>query len=378
MEINGSIFFVVIFAFLGLVFLQPVERFFLAAVSTANVYVPATQENNPPPVVSSGGGGGYYPTILTPIVPPTPPTPVIPGAKQPKQPNITKNPAVPPENVQQPLVATSLLPAAVADLSAKIPEFASVLSNLGVNNAEDVAGLSNYNIFLPGLKEITKNGAMPSDTVFVLLGNENIDASTKLNFSENATALQEVNVLTQKPMHLVVKPSGAIDSVAGYVLFNNFPVLKFTYSQNSNGVYSADINSPAVVGRYQIVTSINYANAKLGQKEIKTAMLTDPDGYIFEKTRDGELRISGAEASLYKLNDKGKYELWNANNYGQENPQSTNNTGNYSFLVPAGTYYLSVSSPGYYSYKSNSFSVIEGKEIHSNVALKKNLIYLRF
>ncbi len=377
MKISSGIFIVAILLVLGLITFQPAEKLFLAAVSNANVFVTGTQENNPPPVVSSGGGGFYYPTVITPTVPPEQkPTPPI--VKQPEQPNIAENPAQPvespvaiSENTQQPPTITSLLPLAVADLSARIPAFANILSNLNVKNSQDVANLQNYDIFLPGLKSIT--GAMPSDTVFVLLGNKNIDAATKLNFSESAPAIEEVNVLTAKPMQLVVKPSAPIKDVTGYVLFDNFSVLKFNYKDNNDGTYVADINSPAVAGQYQIITSINYADANLAPKEIKTTTLVDPDGYIYEKVGNGEFRINGASVALYKLNTKKQYELWNANEYGQENPQTTNSTGNYSFLVPVGTYYLTVNAPGYYPYKSDAVSVMEGKEIHTNIALKKEL-----
>jgi hypothetical protein len=347
--------------------------------------------------VGGGGGVSYYPTVITPAVPPEQqPAPLVPAAEQPQQPenpaeNLVnngqnqptaqpvENPVVQPENIQQPTVTSGPLSLAVAGLSQKIPEFAGILSNLNIKNAQDVANLQNYNIFLPGLKEIGIN-KIPTDTMFVMLGNKNIDAETKLNFSSAAAAPEEINVLAAKQMHLVVKPSSPVKEVSGYVLFEspnlpnpnqNFSVLKFSYTENSDGTYVADINSPAVAGQYQIVTSIDYVDAKLGQKEIKTTTLVDPDGYIYENAGNGELRINGAVVSLYDLNSKNQYELWNAKEYGQENPQITDATGNYSFLVPVGTYYLTVKMPGYYSYQSNAFPVMEGKEIHSNVALKK-------
>ena len=71
------------------------------------------------------------------------------------------------------------------------------------------------------------------------------------------------------------------------------------------------------------------------------------------------------------MTSKDWYEPWDAITYGQENPQITDTTGNYSFLVPAGTYYLTVSALGYNSYKTDNFSVIEGKEIRNNISLKE-------
>ena len=131
--------------------------------------------------------------------------------------------------------------------------------------------------------------------------------------------------------------------------------------------------SPSVEGSYQIVTSINYADKSVADRVVKTTTLVDPDGYVFQQTPNGELRIKNATVSLYQLNNKNQYVLWDATNYGQENPQMTDNTGNYSFLVPVGTYYIEAKASGYNTYKSDPISVLEGKEVHSNIELKKQV-----
>jgi len=339
--------------------------------------------------VGGGGGGWYYPTVLTPTVPPEQET-IPPIANQP----IALAPTIPPKTTPTPAAeiipetSVNLLPLAIANLSAKIPLFKSILDNLRITNAEDVVNLKNYNIFLPGIKEITgsdflnlspeQKNTIPTDVVFVLLGNSNIDAMAKLDFSKNALNLQTVNVLPAKPIRLVVKPESGAKEASGYVLFTapnfpnpeqNFSILKFSYNDDDkDGIYVSDISTPAVEGQYQIVTSVNYGATS---REIRTTTLVDPDGYIYEKVGDKELRINNAIVSLYKLNDKKQYELWSAGDYGQENPQITDSTGNYSFLVPEGVYYLTVKSPGYYFYQGDAVSVKEGKEIHANIALKK-------
>ena len=332
---------------------------------------------------SGGGSGGYvryYPTVLTPT------TPIL-NVPQPEK--LIENPIIQPQNI--PEVSACQLPLAIANLSAKIPEFAKVLFNLDINCAEDIANLQNYNIFLPGSKKITgaseidfpnllpaQKDALPTDLVFVLLGNGNIDALTSVDFTENAPVLEKINVPVKKPLRLMVKPSLPTETVSGYVLFDadgvsklpqNFSVLKFNYTDTDNdGIFTADIYAPTVEGRYQIVTSINYG---ADSKEIRTTTLVDPDGYIYEQLGDKELRINNAIVSLHQMNNKNEYELWRAEEYGQENPQITNKTGDYSFLVPEGTYYLTVTAIGYNSYRSDAISVKEGKEFHSNIALKK-------
>ena len=387
--------FVIVFPFAG--------NFFLAAFSNANVDVPASQGG------SIGGSAWYYPTVIT--LPPTVPLeekPVPPVVKQPEE--ITENstapvqtlPIIPP--VQQPVALPAenvqpaflkYLPAGISALAQKVPQLSGVFANLDINSAEAASNLGNYNIFAPGLKEITganfskltqeQKNKIPADAVFVLLGDGNIDASAKLDFSNHDDGLLAVNVLPQKLIRLVVKPSSLAQSAVGYVLLKpdslsgseeEFSVLKFDYSDNDkDGIYVADISSPAVEGQYQISTSINYGEKT---EEIKITTLVDPDGYIYEKMGDKELRINNAVVSLYKLNAKNQYELWTANEYGQENPQITDSTGKYSFLVPEGTYYLSVKAPGYYFYQSDAISVKEGREVHSNISLKREFNFVSF
>ena len=165
----------------------------------------------------------------------------------------------------------------------------------------------------------------------------------------------------------IVKNSTKITSE----LDQQFTVLNFNYNDDDkDGIYTADIKAPVAKGEYEVVSSIDYGGAVENKKDIKFTTLIDPEGYIYEKSGDKELRINNAVVSLYRFNND-KYELWSAGEFGQENPQITDTTGNYAFLVPAGTYYITVSVPNYYFFQGDAFSVAEGKEIHANIALKK-------
>jgi hypothetical protein len=57
----------------------------------------------------------------------------------------------------------------------------------------------------------------------------------------------------------------------------------------------------------------------------------------------------------------------------QINPQITDGTGKYSFLVPEGTYYLTAAAQGYYDYKSDPFDVVAEVGVHKNLELKKQM-----
>lgn len=152
---------------------------------------------------------------------------------------------------------------------------------------------------------------------------------------------------------------------------------EFEYVDSGDGIYTATIQTPVVDGEYEIITVMEYADEKAVSKEIKLITVVDPEGYIYEKNGDKETRIAGAVASLYWLNpDSKQYELWPAKNYQQENPQTTDVRGTYSFLVPDGYYYIKVDAPGYLSYDGKPFQVTEGSGIHINVELKTKFWFL--
>ncbi len=152
---------------------------------------------------------------------------------------------------------------------------------------------------------------------------------------------------------------------------------EFEYVDSGNGIYIADIQAPVVDGEYEIITVMEYEDEILYSREIKLITVVDPEGYIYEKDGNKETRILGAVVSIYWLNpDTKQYELWPAKNYQQENPQTTDVRGTYSFLVPDGFYYLKVDVPGYLSYDGKPFQVTEGSGIHINVELKTRFWFL--
>ena len=156
-------------------------------------------------------------------------------------------------------------------------------------------------------------------------------------------------------------------------------MLEFEYTDpDGDGIYTAEIQAPIVEGEYEIITVMDFENPELGKKEIRLITVVDPEGYVYERNDDKETRIPGAIVSLYWLNPETKqYELWPAKEYQQENPQITDDTGRYSFLVPPGTYYLRVEHPNYPVYQSETFVVKEGSGIHMNIELKTKYWWLK-
>ena len=259
---------------------------------------------------------------------------------------------------------------------------------------------------------------IPTEIVFAKTGGELIDFNIALSVTEKGEPQQKITTISGKPLQLVVKPDKPVKSIKGYVVFKSktsrpasfqFPfssltaslifanpvfakpqenpveiekklvLLEFEYTDpDGDGIYTAEIQAPLVDGEYEIITVMDYEDPSLGKKEIRLITVVDPEGYVYEKDGIKETRIPGAIVSLFWLNPEIKqYELWPAKEYQQENPQITDATGKYSFLVPPGMYYLKVEAPKYPTYQSDTFSVKEGSGIHMNIELKTKYWWLK-
>lgn len=206
---------------------------------------------------------------------------------------------------------------------------------------------------------------------------------------------------SQKPLELVtgqklktsIKPSKPVKAIKVIIIFkkpkesssinNNFVsafVAPVAYAQtwqvaeytlrdeDGDGIFEGEIKLPEVAGEYVIRTTLYYEDGTI--EDIETATLIDPKGYVYQTINGKELRIPNAEISLYVFNSEtNQFELWQAQDYDQKNPQTTNKTGEYNFLVPEGKYYLTITAPDYQDYQSEEFEAKEGNVITSNIEL---------
>lgn len=257
--------------------------------------------------------------------------------------------------------------------------------------------------------EAKKN--LPSEFVFARGVGELVDLNVALSVAESGKVTQRMATLPGKTLKLVVKPLGAADSVVGYVVFKSATpkvttssVLRSSLSASAllsmqglveeeidlasiekqlvlstfeyedldhDGIYTADMVTPVAPGEYEIITIISYEDSELGNRKMSMVTVIDPEGYVFEKNNGRETRIPSAVVSLYRLNaSTTTYQLWNASEYQQANPQLTDLRGTYSFLVPPGIYYLEVVAPGYETFQGKAFTVAAGDGIHQNIELE--------
>ncbi len=346
-------------------------------------------------------------------------------------------------------IAILPLPKSIKNLALKFPQFGTTLEKTGITKPENVKNLRVAKLTFPGLTEASGATAnlplkkfttkeisqIPTDFVFARLGKDNIDLKTKITFSNKGEPIQTINTIENKPLYLVVKPEVAAKSVKGYIIFKSansqsafldfvnklsavlsaslleatnlkavpnqatsteevkatkdIVLSEFSYEEDkSTGVWQATIQSPAVSGKYEIRTKINYLTAidkEQKTQEASMIMVVDPEGYVYKKDGNDETRIANAAVSIYWLNPSPgsgqapKYELWPAKDFQQQNPQITNVTGRYSFLVPSGDYYIEVVSQDYLTYQGQPFQVTEGSGVHLNIELKtKNWFFRLF
>ncbi|MDO8486292.1 MAG: hypothetical protein Q7S77_01165, partial [Candidatus Staskawiczbacteria bacterium] len=251
---------------------------------------------------------------------------------------------------------------------------------------------------------------IPSEIVFAKTGGGLVDINTTLSINNKGEAEQTIKTISGQSLQLVVKPDKQVKRIKGYIIFRSktptptafqiplnyltaslvfaspnltknqeepikteekLVLAEFEYQDTSDGVYVATINVPVVDGEYEIITVMDYEDENIISKEIRLITVIDPEGYIYEKNGNNETRILGAVASIYWLNpETNQYEIWNAKDYQQENPQTTDERGTYSFLVPEGEYYLKVDAQGYSSYDGKPFQVSGGSGVHINIELK--------
>ena len=236
-----------------------------------------------------------------------------------------------------------------------------------------------------------------TDTILVrsTFGSINLDLSDK-----------EALVIAGKQIVIFLKPSKPIAKLEGYLFFEKvsqaepsrnvlasiiipealaadtawaktYEIQTLVFEgPDDEGFWKSTFSVPPVVGEYKLGVNIDFIDGT--EKTVEKIVLVDPEGYIYEDHPRGQIRIKGAKVSLRLFDETiSDYILWPAQLYDQKNPQTTNDTGQYSFLVPEGQYYLEVEHRDYKTYQSEPFQVREGEPVHSNIKLELKSLWER-
>ncbi|MCD8214272.1 MAG: leucine-rich repeat protein [Clostridiales bacterium] len=88
-------------------------------------------------------------------------------------------------------------------------------------------------------------------------------------------------------------------------------------------------------------------------------IIYDPSGYVYEAVPSN--RIEGVTVSAYYLADDGEITFWDASEYDQTNPLTTDSGGTYAWDVPEGNWIVKFTKDGYYDTdSSNVEDAVEG------------------
>lgn len=336
-------------------------------------------------------------------------------------------------------IISAPLPKEVKLLVQKFPKLGNVFEKVGISKISDIKKLKNVKLILPSLSQtiafihginILEYTTLPSTrflpitnlpveikkeipTEIVFAGSQNVDFNIKIDINDRGEVKQKINTISRKPLQLTVVPENPVKTIKGYMVFKKrnkqsslesffsyikdsfiispvsarginieeeFVLVEFEYTDpDGDGVYTAEINTPAVEGEYEIITIMDYQDESLGQKELRLVTVIDPEGYIYEAGGGkNQTRIREATISMFWENPQTKkFELWPAKEYLQENPQVTGYSGEYSFLVPEGVYYLQVEAENYDTYIGEPFQVTEGVGVHENIELRGKYYWIK-
>lgn len=135
-----------------------------------------------------------------------------------------------------------------------------------------------------------------------------------------------------------------------------------------SGLWSGSFTIPAA-GAYNLeLAATDGANNRTRQAINPVTVL--PAGRIL----DGAQLVAAATVTLFvKEAATQQFVPWQAEPFGQPNPQTTSAVGDYRYYVPPGIYYLQVEAPGFQIFKSNIFIVEGSALLHSDLALEPGL-----
>lgn len=133
-----------------------------------------------------------------------------------------------------------------------------------------------------------------------------------------------------------------------------------------NGLWSGELNFDTP-GTYQLIANSKDGAKNITERTINTVEVLDTGRVVF-----GGKEVGDAQVSVYYLEPSEKqFVLWDAESYGQKNPQKTKGDGSYALFLPGGSYYVEVVAPGFRTFKSDIFTVSKSFPVNSDIVLEK-------
>lgn len=99
-----------------------------------------------------------------------------------------------------------------------------------------------------------------------------------------------------------------------------------------------------------------------------STMHVEPFGTLMDAQTNAPILDASITLYVFETSTHG-WTMWDGLSYGQENPQQTSD-GTYSFLLPAGTYYLDVTAAGYRHVQSGELTLLEPSIINGVLPMR--------
>ncbi len=287
-------------------------------------------------------------------------------------------------------ITFQIFPDKIQELLNKFPAFRNLFERLKIKSLEALNKLTGIIFRLPTIKELK---TIPEEFIFAKLTKFDLDIKPNLIIKkEDYTPIIFYNLPVDNEVTLILKPKYEVEKIEcelsviqAFYKHNIFDYLKALISNkiylnnqnqkvefkgpNKEGNYIASFITPKQEGYYKLLVNIYYKN--FASKKLDLEINIKDKGTIKERFLFIiERPISNAFVYLYKFNEEKKnFELWNAKDYLQENPQITDKNGKYSFIVPEGFYYLEVRKSGYLPFKTKVFKADDGDLLNFEIEL---------
>ncbi len=307
-----------------------------------------------PPVVVEPPGGGGTPTVVIPpvVVPPPGGVPVVippvvtpPGEIPPGPPPVVDGGSVtPPVPVYVPpeVVTPPLVPEPAGGIS--VPPSSSGGGSSGSSGAP------------PDSSAPVSDRITARDVVFAL------QFETMRAVTEETVQGVKLNIYPGHPVSVSIPDERIKRPVDRILLQVGEQYFQFVHDKEA---YTLQFPSPPNVGVYPMSIAAMYKDSSTDL--INFLVEVRPPSLIF--SHGSIIPEPGVTVTLHEK-IAGDWRIFDATPYKQSNPQRTDAAGHYAFVVPPGTYHVTVVKDGYFDARTNEFTT-GSNIIESNVEIVK-------
>ncbi|MBA2175321.1 carboxypeptidase regulatory-like domain-containing protein [Halobacillus locisalis] len=175
------------------------------------------------------------------------------------------------------------------------------------------------------------------------------------------TGLVTTSIVEYTPIDIEVQLDKEVDKAS-----IQFVGRDVTLTHQGSGKYTGKIDHTwSSFGEQVMYVTVENGEVKTKLPLMNVIVLIDPSGYVFEGSMDN--RLEGVKAIVQeKVN--GTWKDWDAENFGQVNPQVTDDEGRYGWDVPQGDWRVIFSKEGYETYVSRDV-VVPPPETELNIPM---------